>query len=89
MTTTATATHGAKFTLDRLDAPAFWTRWAVLGVNGERIATVEKRGMGSGWYGYLDRPGYLDSPYPTRATALEGINTWLAMDTPIELNGRW
>ena len=66
--------------LTRLDAPAFWTRWAVTDTNGKHLATIEKRGMGSGWYGYLDGTRSMGAPYPTRAAVLEGVNTWLAME---------
>lgn len=46
--------------LKRALAPRHWIRWVVIS-EGQLIGTVEKRGMGSGWYAH-DREGSMLAP---------------------------
>lgn len=58
--------------LEKMVAPPFWTRWAVV-ADGNRLGTVEKRGMGSGWYAHGRDGNMLGPALRTRARAIEVV----------------
>lgn len=64
--------HRVTTKLEKQTAPPFWTRWAVV-VDGQRIGTVERKGMSSGWYAYGRDGRSLGSWVTTRAAAVARV----------------
>jgi hypothetical protein len=63
-----------KTRLERLIAPAYWSRWAVVEVaSDDQIGTVEKRGgFAHGWYAYA-LTGLIGPRYDTRKAAVAAV----------------